>query len=76
MMKKSRWEYYENKRTVSHKFHLVDGDYIIEVIGKQQSKAWDPGRLQKTIIQQKDNKASGQQYNIWDPRGLQQMKHT
>jgi len=41
---------------------------------KQQSKVWDPGRLQTTTMQQRENKASGQHHKIWDRGGLQQMK--
>jgi hypothetical protein len=51
MMKKViRWNYPRMKKIVNHKLQLAKKDYIIKVIGKKQSKTWDPRRLQAITI--------------------------
>jgi hypothetical protein len=84
LMKISKWKYQEEeeeeeeeedekkkKKKSNMQVQLTEGS---KEFAQQQSKVWDPGRLQPTTMQQHNNKASGQHHKIWDPGGLQQMK--
>jgi hypothetical protein len=57
MMKKFIWRHHGMKRAVSHKFYLVERDYIEKVKGKKESNIWDPGKYQVEMRQQ-DSKLS------------------